>query len=152
MNNHMMHTYFHTRYGFGCCFFWNIPCKVFPWPTSSPCCTHSYMTRMEALTTSSSSTTHTIWEVLIQLSQTQNAFHQSTKGTNRVLHLVLAVALSKCLVFSKSGCRFFGSYSSPQKRPGLNVFPTLNCCCKLLLVYHISLSLCQRVATVPLRL
>lgn len=30
---------------------------------------------------------------------------------------------------------------SPQKRQGLNVFPTLNC--NLLLVYHISLWLCQ---------
>lgn len=46
-------------------------------------------------------------------------------------------------ILQKSSCSFFGSHSSPQKRQGLNVFPTLNCCCNLLLVYHISLLLCQ---------
>ncbi len=46
-------------------------------------------------------------------------------------------------ILQKSSCSFCGSHSSPQKRQGLNVFPTLNCCCNLLLVYHISLFLCQ---------
>lgn len=46
-------------------------------------------------------------------------------------------------ILQKGSCSFCGSHSSPQKRQGPNVFPTLNCCCNLLLVYHISLFLCQ---------